>query len=230
MKFVKPKEPKLSALILTASSGICCGFALAAYLLFITPVDVVSKTPSEEVLSKPGEYRAFYKPGRVGGSESRNLETAIKRIKRRTPGPVTLDESEINYLFEQFGKAADSGKESEKAAPQGTRVEDLKTRFEGERMFVGMKLVSQSGGSRTNHLLQAELGFSNGEAGPFLTVKSVTINSLPLPMLGGVVGSMIRSKVEEIEWPAEYVEMWNNIREIRVESGSLVLEVGLRRA
>ncbi len=227
MKYLKPKEPKLLTLILTASSGIMLGASLGIFLLLSHPASVVSSVPDAAVLSKPGNYDTYYLSGRVDSGESANLRSGTGRIKRRSPGPVSFSEGEVNYFFKNIAfETAENSSESE----EGARIGPFNVRIMGDEIFASMKIVIDPTGSPFEILVLANVGFENSEEGPALVVNSLRINSLPVPGLAGFVTSMIESKIAQTPWPEEVLEMWQNVKSIEVESGKLITDVGLRRA
>ncbi|MBD5779240.1 hypothetical protein IEN85_07025 [Pelagicoccus sp. NFK12] len=225
MKKLKSKEPKLSTLIFTACSGIALGIALGAFLLLSKNVSVASSVPDPALLSKPGNYNTYYLAGRVDGGESPNLRSGKGRIQRRSPGPVSFSEGEVNYFFKSldFGEPVDG-----EGAP--VKVSPFNVRIEGDQIYTSLKIVVDQSGSPVEFMVMANVGFDNTDEGPEFKVKSLRINSLPIPGMAGLVSSMIESKIAETPWPEEVLEMWQNIRAIEVESGKLITEVGLRRA
>ena len=78
-------------------------------------------------------------------------------------------------------------------------------------------------------LVKANVGFLNTDAGPKIVLSNVRVNSLPIPGFGGIVTGMATSVIEGMEMPADLVEMWSNIRRIELESGKMIVDVGLRR-
>lgn len=230
MKKLTSKEPKRSSLILTATSGVVLGLLLGVWILLSRPVKVVAQQPEAAVLEEPGDYTAFFTPGRVAGGESQNLRNGLIRIERRTPGPISFSEDEVNYFFGQFKRAEPAESEGEAAPEEATRMEQFNLRIEGDRMQASVKIVVDPKGDRFEMLVWADIGFENTDAGPELVVKSVRVNSLPIPAPGGLLTSLIESKLAEVEWPDSYLEMWQNIRSIQLESGKLITEIGLRRA
>ncbi len=226
MKKLKPKEPKLSTLILTASSGIMLGALLGFSLLLARPASTVSSVPDDAIVSKPGNYNTYYLSGRVDSGESANLRSGVGRINRRSPGPVSFSEGEVNYFFKSlsFGEPVGSPEE------QGAKIGPFNVRIVGDQIFASIKIVVDSNGSPFEILALANVGFENTDAGPEFNVNSLRINSLPVPGMAGLISSMIESQIEETPWPEEVLEMWQNIRSIEVESGKLITEVGLRRA
>lgn len=226
MKNLKPKEPKLSTLILTASTGIMLGGLLGFSLLLARPVSTVSGVPDNALVSKPGNYTTYYLPGRVDGAESANLRSGAGRIKRRSPGPVSFSAAEVNYFFKNIS----FGEPENTSEAEGARVGPFNVRIEGDQIFASVKVVVDPSGSPFEILALANIGFENTDAGPQFKVNSLRINSLPIPGIAGLVSSMIESKIAETPWPEEVLEMWQNIRSIEVESGKLITEVGLRRA
>lgn len=226
MKKLNPKEPKLLTLILTATAGILLGGMLGMSLLMARPATVVATVPEEGVLSQPGNYSTYYSPGRIDVGESANLRSGKGRILRRSPGPVSFSEGEVNYFF----KNLEFGDPVEPTDGDSARIGPFNVRIVGDEIFASLKVVVDPNGSPFEMLVLAEIGFENTNAGPELYVKGVRINSLPVPGLVGLVSSMIKSSVAETSWPEEVLEMWQNIRSIQVESGKLITEVGLRRA
>ncbi|EDY84448.1 hypothetical protein VDG1235_4079 [Verrucomicrobiia bacterium DG1235] len=230
MKILKNKEPKLSSLILTASSGILLGALLGASILLARPANLVSSPPDEATLSQPGNYTTYYIPGRVAGSESANLRSGTGRIKRRSPGPVSFSEDEVNYYFENLDFGEPVVEEGEEPATQGTRIGPFNVRILGDQIFASLKIVMDPSGDPFEMMVLANLDFENTDAGPELVVKGLRVNSLPIPGFGGLISSIIESKVAETSWPEEVIEMWQNVRNIEVESDKLITEVGMRRA
>ncbi|MDQ8179456.1 hypothetical protein [Pelagicoccus sp. SDUM812005] len=226
MKKITPKEPKLSTLILTASSGIMLGALLGVSLLLSRPVNTVSSVPDESLLSKPGNYNTYYRPGSVDPAESANLRSGTGRIKRRSPGPVSFSQGEVNYFF----KSLSFGEPVGEAKDEGAKVGPFNVRMEGDQIFASIKIVVDPNGSPFEILALANVGFENTDEGPEFKVNSLRINSLPVPGMAGLISSMIESKIAQTPWPEEVLEMWENIRAIHVESGKLITEVGLRRA
>ncbi len=226
MKKLKPKEPKRSTLILTAISGVMLGALLGVSLLLSRPVSVVSSVPDEALLSKPGNYSTYYRSGRVDSGESPNLRSATGRIQRRSPGPVSFSEGEVNYFFKSlsFGEPANTSED------EPAKIGPFNVRMEGDQIFASLKIVVDPNGSPFEVMVMANVGFENSDEGPQFKVNSLRINSLPVPGMAGIISSMIESKIEETPWPEEVLEMWQNIRAIEVESGKLITEVGLRRA
>lgn len=229
MKKLKPKEPKASSIIITAFTGIFLGGALGVSLLLSKPVNVVSKMPDADAPGSLGDYTTHFVVGRKAAAETTNLRSGIARIQRRTPGPVSFSEDEINYYLGKL-KPKEEENAADKSAGAGTRLEQFNVRIVGDVMIASVKIIIDPTGDRFEMLAQAEVGFENTDDGPQLLVKSLRVNSLPVPTFGGMVGSMIQSKLTETEWPEEYIEMWENIRNIELESGKLITEVGIRRA
>lgn len=227
MKLLKPKEPKLSTLILTASSGIMLGALLGVSLLLSRQASVVSTLPEEGVVSEPGNYNTYYMVGRVDGSESPNLRSGSGRIKRRSPGPVSFSEGEVNYFFENldFGEPVEGGD-----AAQSARVGPFNVRLDGDQIVATLKITVDPKGDPFEVLVLANLAFKKSEEGPEFVVESLRVNSLPIPGMGGLISSMIKSKIAESPWPEDVIEMWQNIKDIEVESNKLITEIGLRRA
>lgn len=226
MKYIKPKEPKLSTLILTASSGIMLGVLLGTSLLLSRAATTVTAAPSEAELSRPGNYNTYYIPGRSAGTESTNLRSGVGRITRRTPGPISFGEDEVNFFVQriEFGEVAASSDE------QNARVGKVNFRISGDQITASLKVVVDPNGSPFEILAVANVSFENTDAGPELQVSNLRVNSLPIPGFGGLISSMIESKLAQTPWPEDLVEMWQNIRSIQVETGKLITEVGLRRA
>lgn len=229
MKKLRPKEPGLGSLIFTASSGILLGALLGLSVLLTKPVKVVAKQPDESVLAEPGDYTAYFMLGTGSGLETPEMRNAVARIARRTPGPVAFSESELNYYLAQASKREKTQEKADEAPEANTKIEQLNVRIEGDQMYASMKVILNPKGDRFEMLLQANIDFQNTEEGPELVVQSLRLNSMPVPDVGGVFGSMIESRIAEAEWPEEHVEIWENIRNIEIESGSLIAEVGLKR-
>lgn len=231
MKVLKPKEPKVGSLILTAGSGVCLGALLGVSLLLARPVQVVSTPPDEAVLSQPGNYNTYVLPGRVAGSESANLRSGTGRILRRTAGPVSFSEDEINYFFEniEFPEPEVEGEEDAKAQG-GAKMGPFVIRIVGDKVYGSYKIVIDPQGTPFELRAVSEISFENTDAGPVLHVSNTRINSLPIPDLGGIFSSMVANKIAETAWPEDLIEMWQNIRKIEVESDKVITEVGLRRA
>lgn len=202
------------------------GALLGVSLLLSNKVNVVSSVPDESLLSKPGNYNTYYRAGRVDGGETANLRSGTGRIQRRTTGPVSFSEGEINYFF----KSLDFGEPVVKPADASSKVGPLNVRLEGDQIYASMKFVLDPNGNPFDVMVMANVGFENTDAGPEFKVNSLRFNSLPIPGMAGLISSMIESKIAETPWPEEVLEMWQNIRAIEVESGKLITEVGLRRA
>lgn len=227
MKTIKPKEPKLRTLILTASSGIALGGLLGVSILLSRQPVTVSSVPEDGAYSKIGDYNTYYMPGRVDGIESANLRSGTGRIERRTNGPVSFSEAEVNrFIYDiEFGENAEPV-EGEKKAEIGP----FNVRISGDQIYATLKITVDPTGSPFQVLALANLDFENSDAGPSLVVKSLRVNSLPIPGFAGLVTSMIESKMAETPWPEEILKMWQNIKGIEVESSKLITEVGMRRA
>ncbi|MDQ8184554.1 hypothetical protein [Pelagicoccus sp. SDUM812002] len=226
MKTLKPKEPKLSSLILTSASGIVLGVLLGVSILLSKPVSIVSAVPDQELLSKPGNYNTYYRSGRVDSGESPNLRSGVGRIQRRTAGPVSFSEGEVNHFF----KSLNVGEPVNTSEDSSAKIGPFNVRIEGDQIYTSLKIVLDPNGNPFEMMVMANVGFENSDEGPQLVVNSVRINSLPIPGLAGIVSSMIETSIAETAWPEEVLEMWQNIRAIEVESGKLITEVGLRRA
>lgn len=228
MRKLKPKEPKTIALVLTAATGVGLGLLLGISFLLSIPPERIAQDPDPEATSKPGDYTAHYRTGQTANAETPNMRTAISRIQRRTPGPVSFSEEELNYFFKQ---SKPSPQPAGADAPKDEAVfEQFNIRLVEDRMIVSGKAILNPQGDRFEMLLQAQVDFENEESGPRLVVKEMKANSMPIPSFGGLVESMLRSKVESSELPEEWTDLWSNIREIQIESGKLIAHVGLRRA
>lgn len=227
MKNIKPKEPKLLTLILTASSGVVLGGLLGISILLSRPPVTVTTVPEEDSQTKVGDYNTYFTPGRVDAGESANLRSGVGRIKRRTNGPVSFSEAEVNRFFKDidFGEPV-----AEEGAAAPANIGPFNVRISGDQIFATLKITVDPEGKPFEVLVLANLGFENSDAGPSLVVNSLRVNSLPIPGFAGLITSMIESKVAETPWPEEILEMWQNIKGIEVESGKLIAEVGLRRA
>lgn len=226
MKPIKQKEPKLITLIFTAFSGISLGLLLGIFLLIKEPPSTVSKIPTPEEKATVGNYKAWQVSGKVGAAESPNYRTAISRIQRRTLGPVSLSEEEINYFFAQFK----NGEKPAEGANQSSSLDGLNFYLEGDQMIASFRLVIDPKGDRFEMLVQANVDFENSDAGPKLVIKSMKVNSLPLPNVGNMLAGMVASKLQEAELPEDLVKMWENVKKIELESGKLIVEVGFRQA
>lgn len=229
MKKLKTKEPKLSILILTAASGILLGGLLGmSILLSKQPVVVTSTMEDESAAKELGDYTTYYTPGRTTGMETPNLRSGMGRMQRRSPGPISFSEEEVNYFFNRinFESPAEEGEE-QASAP---RFGPFNVKINGDEILASFKIVVDPSGEAFEMMVFAELEFTNVDQGPELAVKNLRLNSLPVPGFGGLVSSMIESKIAETPWPEELVEMWQNVKAIEVESDKLITEVGLRRA
>jgi hypothetical protein len=226
MKKLKPKEPKRSTLIFTALSGIMLGVLLGMSLLLSRSVSVVSSVPDEALLSKPGNYNTYYRAGRVDGSESANLRSGTRRIERRATGPVSFSEGEVNYFF----RSLSLGEPVENVGESAVKIGPFNVRIEGDQIYASLKIVMDPNGNPFEMMVLANVGFENTDAGPEFKVKSLRLNSLPVPGMAGLVTSMVESRIAQTPWPEEVLEMWENIRAVEAESGKLIAEVGLRRA
>lgn len=192
---------------------------------------MVSAPPDEEVLSQPGNYNTYVLPGRVAGSESANLRSGTGRILRRTAGPVSFSEDEINYFFENIEFPKPDTEDGEKEQVKGgARMGPFVVRLVGDKIYGSFKIVIDPQGSPFELRAVSELSFENTDAGPVLHVSNTRINSLPVPDIGGIFSSMVADKIAETAWPEDLIEMWQNIRKIEVESDKVITEVGLRRA
>jgi len=221
------KEPKLSTLILSASSGIVLGALLGISILLSRQPVTVTTVPEDDSYTKVGDYNTYFTPGRVDAGESANLRSGSGRIKRRTNGPVSFSEAEVNRFIKDIDFA---GAEVEEGGEKNANVGPFNVRISGDQIYATLKITMDPEGSPFEVLVLANLGFENSDAGPALVVKSLRVNSLPIPGFAGLVSSMIESKVAAAPWPEEVVEMWQNIKAIEVESGKLITDVGLRRA
>ncbi|MBK1875421.1 hypothetical protein [Pelagicoccus mobilis] len=227
MKKMKPKEPKLLTLILTATSGVVLGGLLGISVLLSRSPVTVTTVPEEDEYTKVGDYNTYFTPGRVDAGESANLRSGTSRIKRRTNGPVSFSEAEVNRFFKniKFGDPV-----VEEGGKKPANIGPFNVRISGDQIYATLKITVDPEGSPFEVLVLADLGFENSDAGPELVVNSLRVNSLPIPGFAGLVTSMIESKVAETPWPEDILEMWQNIKSIEVESGKLITEVGLRRA
>lgn len=226
MKKIKPKEPKVLTLVLTASSGVVLGILLGVSILLSRQPITVATVPEVDSYTAVGDYNTYFTPGRVDSEVSTNLRSSSGRIKRRTNGPVSFSEAEVN----RFLKDIEFGEPVEVEGETSASVGPFNVRISGDQIFATLKITVDPQGSPFEVLVLANLGFENSDAGPELVVSNVRVNSLPIPGLGGMVTSMIESKLSTTPWPEEILEMWQNIKEIQVESGKLITEVGLRRA
>ena len=227
MRKLKPKETKPIALVFTAFSGVLLGLLIGVYYLLTTPVERLPNEPDPAVLEEPGNYVAYFTPGRVAGAETTNFKTAMGRIQRRAPGPISLSEEELNYFIKTYG----SSQAQDEATEGGIATFDqLNVHLVDDRMILSGRMVLDTNGERFEMLTQAEIGFENTEAGPKMFVKEMTFNSLPVPTVAGVARSLIESKLDPESLPEDWVEMWQNIKEVQIESGQLIAQVGLRRA
>lgn len=208
-------------------SGVSLGLLLGLWLLLMEPSNRVTRAPSAEDLAKPGDYSAYHVGGKVGAVETPNLRTGLTKLDRRTTGPVTFTEEELNYFFAKQ-PSPNTATAGEKGPPSS--LEGLNFHMAGDQLFVNFKLVLDPQGKRFEILVLAEVAFENTDAGPKLVVKSTKLNALPLPNLAGFVTGMASDKLAEAPLPEGMLKMWNNIRGIKVVEGQLVLDVGLRRA
>lgn len=227
MKKITPKEPKRSTLVMTALSGVMLGVLLAVSLLLSRQSSTVTTLPDESLLSQPGNYTTYYLKGRVDGAESANLRSGTGRIMRRSPGPVSFSEGEVNHFFSaiEFGEVV-----AEEGSTPPARIGPFNVRLDGDRIIASLKITVDATGEPFELLVLANVVFENSDTGPELLIRNVRINSLPVPGMAGLVSSMIASKISETPWPEELVEMWENIKSVQVESGQLITEVGLRRS
>ena len=237
MKPIKHKEAKLLPLLFTAASGICLGLLLGIFYLLSLPPEKLSSAPKPDTERVPGRYTATFVEGRRG-VETPNLRTGVSRIERRTIGPVSFSEDEVNYFFSQF-----KGDKDEKSKPTGpsqqgqdeqekpeSSLEQFNVHLDGDQMVVSFKLIIDPKGDRFEMLVQGNVGFENTDTGPQLRVNSLKVNSLPVPTLGGAVTSMIESKIAQAQLPDDLVKMWKNVRKIELESSKLIVDVGMRKA
>ncbi len=227
MKEITQREPGLAPLLFTALSGVSLGLLLGLWLLLMEPSYRVPRAPSAEEQAKPGDYAAYHVGGRVGVVETPNLRTGLTKLERRTTGPVTFTEEELNYFFAKQPSPAVASA-GEKGPPSS--LEGLNFHMTGDQLFVNFKLILDPQGKRFELLVLAEVAFENTDAGPVMKVKSTKLNALPLPNLGGFVTGLASGKLAEAPLPEGMLKMWNNIRGISVVEGQLVLDVGLRRA
>ncbi|MDQ8202139.1 hypothetical protein [Pelagicoccus sp. SDUM812003] len=227
MKKLKPKEPTLLSVIMTGCSGVSLGVLLGIWLLITEPVNAVSKLPDADAPRKLGDYGTDFKAGRKAAAETTNARSAVSRIQRRTPGPVSFSEEEINYFIGSLEPEKEGADDAEESS---TSLENFNVRIDGDVMHASVKVVMNPTGDRFEMLVQARLHFENSEAGPELVIDSMRVNSLPVPAVGGMISSMISSKLASTEWPEDFVEMWQNIKSIELESDKMIVEVGLRRA
>ncbi|MBC2607799.1 hypothetical protein [Pelagicoccus albus] len=230
MKKLKTKEPKLLTLILTASSGIFLGVLLGITILLSRPAKVVTSMDEDGATTERGDYTSIYMKGRVSGTETSNLRGGLSRLQRRSPGPVSFSEAEINYFFGQLGKGDKEETTEETPDKQPAKIGPFNLRIQDDRMFANLKVVVDPQGDPFELLAVAELKFENSESGPTLSVTGLRLNSLPIPGLGGLVTSLVQSKIAETAWPEEFIEMWQNVKTITLEDGQLIAEVGLRQA
>ncbi len=227
MKPIKQKEPRLLTLLFTAFSGISLGLTLGIFLLLTKAPTKVAQLPEPDQAREPGDYQAYYATGKVAPAETPNLRSGLSRIQRRTVGPISFSEEELNYFIGTF--KGQEAKPAEGAPARRSDVEQLNFHLAGERMIATFKVVIDPQGDRFEMLVQADVTFENSDAGPELAISSMKINALPVPSAGGALTSMVESKLREAALPEDLVKMWQNIRKLDVESGKLIVEVGLRR-
>lgn len=228
MKRINRKEPSKFSMIFTALSGVSLGVLGGAYLMLMLPAKTVARTPGEDILSKPGNYNTFYVSGQTGSAETVSMKTALARIERRSPGPVSFSEEEVNFFLERL---FDESKSKEEDGSEGEQEKGaisfgrINVNLSGDQMFMSIKAKWGT----LDVLAQSKVSFENTEQGPVFKVHSLRLNSLPVPMLGGLVSSKIVSKIEAIEFSEENLTRWKNIKEIELESDKLITIVGLRR-
>lgn len=206
-------------------SGICLGSLLGGYFLLMKPV--ISGTANETVLSKPGNYDTYFAKGGTAGGESTNYRNRIRRVKNRTKGPTSFSEDDINFFFSQF--KSEKAPLAEGAEPPQSSIEQFNVKITGDQMYVSFKLIFDPTGDRFEVLVKANMSFENSNTGPEMRLSDFRLNSLPVPGMGGLLTSIISSKVEGMALPDDLLEMWENIRSIELESDKVIVDIGLRR-
>lgn len=229
MKPLKHKEPGLAQLILTAGSGVSLGALAACAYLLATPAVRLAQAPEADAPDPPGKLAASYLPGGSALVDSPTFGSRLARVDRRTAGPVTFSEEEINrYISQQraaMEKAPAEGEEAEKGA---AKLETINVRLDGDRMVWNIKTILNPTADPFELLAQIQARFENAPAGPELVVESLRINALPVPTLGGLATSVIVAKLAQVPWSDDLLRKWENIREMSVEEGALVVVVGPR--
>ena len=231
-KKLKSKETSPLALILTALSGLSLGLLGAVALLLSTPVEKLSQ-PRKENVSQPGDYTASYLLGKVAAMEDRTLRSRLGRLKVGTPGPVSFSPDELNRMIDEVinpRKAPQAaGEKKEEAPPESAKIEFVNLNIVENEMTWSVKMVVNPTTDRFELLTQIKAEFVNTEAGPQFKVLSCRVNSLPIPLLGGSVGKALLAGLSTSAWPQDYVEMWNNVREVEIKSNQFITLVGPKK-
>ena len=232
MKPLKHKDPGLAQLILTAGSGIVLGLLAGAAYLLSMPVSRAAKVPDAALLDKPGELTTYYTPGATASVDSPTLSSRLSRIERRTPGPLTFTEEEVNRYIQSLreeAKDAAAAPQGEAAPESELKIDSINVRIADGEMLWGMKKVLNPTTDPFEMLVQMTAHFENTESeGPRFVIDSIRLNSMPVPSLAGAVPAMIVGKLSDMGWPEHLVRKWENIKEIQLQDKAMVVTVGPR--
>src|SRR5688572_23407618 len=142
MKPLKHKEPGLAQLILTAGSGVTLGALAACAYLLATPAVRLSQEPEADAPDSPGKLAAYYLPGDSALIDSPTFSSRLSRVDRRTAGPVTFSEEELNrYISQQRSAMEKAPAEGEEPAKGAAKLESINVRLDGDRMIWNIKTI-----------------------------------------------------------------------------------------
>ena len=214
----KQKEPTLGFMLFTAFSGVFLGTLAAVALLLSKPVDSGSGTTPAEEDRKIGDYSVGYQPGIALSSESAAFKSRMTRFRRKLPGPLTFNEGEVNYFLKQFESAAPEGEEGETS---NLNMSSPNLKIADEKLILSSVLVINPDTDPFKLTVQTEIRFDVTESGPRLRMGNAHLNSLPVP--GFVSNMLIGTLLEKASFPAELLDAWNSVKEIKLEEGKFLI-------
>ncbi|MCH6255571.1 hypothetical protein MLD52_03365 [Puniceicoccaceae bacterium K14] len=211
----KFKEPKTIGLVLTALSGCVLGGCLAVSILMSTPVSRVSSNSGKKSLA---DLQVNYVSGVVSGTESDNLKKTVSRIENQLNGEIVLAEGDVNYYLSQF--ASDSSAES------NVLMKSPNFKFLNEGAVLGLPVLVDPSGQNFEMTFQMHGHFGVNDSGPVFKTDKLYINSFRVPLVGGIIGSVLTKSLSQAPHPEKLVLGWKNITEAAPGAGNLTLMIG----
>ena len=217
MKRGLTKEPSIKGMLFTAMSGVTLGLALGCVLLI--QEKPMKASSSNSVSHVQGFYRADYSVGSVASEETPTTRSRMSRLNRKTPGPISFTESELNHYLSEFK----SSETNEDGSPADISFSAPNVCLEEKAIVLNTKVVVNPKSDRFEVMVQAFCHFEQGADGPEMKLDRLVLNSFVVPEIGSFVGDMFMAKLSAMPWRAEMVDCWKAIREIELLEDTIVL-------
>ena len=214
----KQKEPSLGFMLFTAFSGVFLGTLAAIAMLLSKPVDSAAGAATSGEDRKIGDFSVGYQPGFALSSETAAFKSRMTRFRRKLPGPLTFNEGEVNYFLRQFESAPPEGEEVEAS---NLKMSSPNLKIADEKLILSSVVVINPDTDPFKLTVQTEIRFDVTESGPRMRMGSAHLNSLPIP--GFVSGMLIGKLMEKASFPAELLDAWKAIKEMKLEDGKFLI-------